>query len=195
MSGPYHHGNLRNALIERAIEVMDKEGLEKLSLRGLARDLNVSHAAPLRHFANKADLLREIAQAGVERLIEASKSAGDLKPGLDRLRQTMNGYVLWATENAAYHHILRNPDVMRHASDDLKSSVDKFASMQWEDITAAQLSGWRPDEDPRLLYLHLISLTAGTAIVLTDPMYRAVLGRELDVVDIKGSIGIFLDAA
>lgn len=195
MSDPYHHGNLRTALIERAIEIMDKEGLEKLSLRGLARDLDVSHAAPLRHFANKADLLQEIAQTGVERLIAASKSAGDLKPGLDRLRQTMNGYVLWATENPAYYHILRNPDVMRHASDDLKSSVDKFASMQWEDITVAQMNGWRPDENPRLLYLHLISLTAGTAIVLTDPMYRAVVGREIDNVDIKGSISIFLDRA
>lgn len=195
MSDTYHHGDLRNALIERSIEIMDKEGLEKLSLRGLARDLNVSHAAPLRHFASKAELLREIAHTGVERLIVASKSAEDLKPGLDRLRQTMKGYIQWATENAAYHHILRNPDVMRHASDDLKNSVDKFASMQWEDITAAQKNGWRQDEDPRLLYVHLISLTAGTAIVLTDPMYQPVLGRKLEVVDIKDSISIFLGKA
>ena len=101
--------------------------------------------------------MREIAQTGVERLIVASKSKGDLKPGLDRLRQTMKGYIRWATENAAYHQILRNPEVMRHASDELKSMLDNFASMQWEDIKAAQNGGWRPDEDARLLYLHLIS--------------------------------------
>lgn len=192
MSDPYHHGNLRNGLIERAIQIMDEEGLEKLSLRRLARDLGVSHAAPLRHFPTKADLLSEIAQAGIERMMAATTAQGSPKSALERLSQMMHGYVRWAIDNAAYHQVLRNPDVMRHASGDLKASLDGFASMQWNNIQEAQQEGWRANEDPRTLYLHLISLTAGTAIVLTDPMYSAVLGPELNTPDVEESLRLFL---
>ncbi len=195
MTNPYHHGNLKNALIERAIEVMDEQGLDKLSLRGLARDLDVSHAAPLRHFPTKADLLREIAQTGVARLLEASKATGDAKPGLERMRLRHKGYVTWARENAAYHQILRNPDVMRHASDGLKESLHAFASMLWKDIEAAQSNGWRSGEEPFVLYLHLASLTAGTAIFLIDPMYATVREPGLKDVDIEKSIDLFLGPA
>ncbi|MGB0693864.1 MAG: TetR/AcrR family transcriptional regulator, partial [Pseudomonadales bacterium] len=47
---PYHHGNLRAEIVQRAVEVIDSEGIEALTLRGVARDLGVSHGAPNRHF-------------------------------------------------------------------------------------------------------------------------------------------------
>ena len=53
----YHHGNLKQALLERAAEVIAEKGLEGLSLRGLARDLDVSHAAPRRHFPDRESLI------------------------------------------------------------------------------------------------------------------------------------------
>jgi len=160
----------------------------KLSLRGIARDLGVSHAAPLRHFPTKADLLREIAQTDVERLIEASKSADDLKPGLNRLRKMVNSYIQWATENTVYHQILRDPDVMRQASDALKSVLNGLVETQLDDIKTAQFHGWRADVDSSVLYLHLVSLTAGTSIVLSEPMYAAVRGGELRRTSIQQSL-------
>jgi AcrR family transcriptional regulator len=59
----YHHGNLREALLERAAEVLVKEGMEKVTFRGLARDLGVSHAAPRRHFPTKKSLVLALCDA------------------------------------------------------------------------------------------------------------------------------------
>lgn len=194
MSEQYHHGDLRRSLVERAIQVVEEKGLEKLSLRGLARDLNVSHAAPLRHFPTKAALLTEIAHEGVMRVLEAAEATENPEPGLDQLRQMITGYVRWTVENAAHYQILRNPDVMRHANDELKQSLHTLAAIQRENIKVAQENGWRTDENPQVLYLHLLSLTAGTAIVLTDPMYSSVIHPALTDVDIQRSLDQFLTA-
>lgn len=194
MSEQYHHGDLRRALMQRAIEVVEAQGLEKLSLRGLARDLNVSHAAPLRHFPTKVALLTAIAHEGVMQVLEAAKTTQSPKPGLDQLRQMITGYLRWTTENAAHYQILRNPDVMRHANAELKASLHTLATIQWDHIKIAQENGWRAKENPQVLYLHLMSLTAGTAIVLTDPMYASVLHPEISDADIEHSLDQFLAA-
>lgn len=172
MNAPYHHGNLREALLTRAIETLSDKGVEHLSLRALARDLGVSHAAPLRHFPTKADLLNAIAVEGVESLLTATAKAQAEAPGPGRLRAMALAYVDWAITHTALHKILRNPDVMRHASDDLNQLLLAFADRQKREIAAAQSNGWRTDEDPAVLFLHLVSVTAGTAIVMTDDVYR-----------------------
>src|SRR5262244_974088 len=64
----YHHGNLRRELLDRAAQVIAKQGIENLSLRGLAQDLGVSHGAPARHFKDKLDLLRALATEGHNKL-------------------------------------------------------------------------------------------------------------------------------
>ncbi len=55
---PYHHKNLKNELIEKGIELVNKFGLEQLSLRKVAQACNVSHAAPYSHFSNKEELFK-----------------------------------------------------------------------------------------------------------------------------------------
>ena len=57
----YHHGNLREALLEAAARIFDAEGPEAISMRALARAAGVSSAAPFRHFADKQVLLDAIA--------------------------------------------------------------------------------------------------------------------------------------
>src|SRR5918995_4141085 len=63
---PYHHGSLRPALLTAAERALARGG--DLSLRGLAREIGVSHAAPRRHFPDKQALLDALAQDGFERL-------------------------------------------------------------------------------------------------------------------------------
>src|SRR3954451_16003211 len=65
---PYHHGNLRTALLEAAERTLREGGAEKLSLRELAREVGVSHGAPRRHFPDRQALLDALSQAGFERL-------------------------------------------------------------------------------------------------------------------------------
>ncbi len=63
-SGSYHHGDLRNTLVQAGIDVLAEEGIHALSLRKLARVAGVSHNAPYMHFADKEALLAAIAEEG-----------------------------------------------------------------------------------------------------------------------------------
>ena len=191
MSAPYHHGNLREALLERAIATLNEKGVEQLSLRALARDLDVSHAAPLRHFATKADLLGAIAIEGVRSLVEATQAAAKYPPGLERLRGMALAYVAWARQNPAFHQVIRSPDVMRHASEELNDLLSDFARLQRQEIRTAQENGWRTQDDPDVLFLHVVSLTAGTAIVATDEIYKAPIGASASTATLTSSIDLF----
>src|SRR3954453_8719397 len=100
---PYHHGNLRSTLLEAAVRPLAAGGVAALSLRELARQVGVSHAAPRRHFAHKQALLDALAEDGFERLgaqlREAMDAAGDRFDA--RLRAFAHSYVGFATEHAA----------------------------------------------------------------------------------------------
>ena len=65
--GNYHHGNLREALVAAALDLLESEGLEALSLRKVAAQVGVSHAAPGHHFPTLRDLLTSLASVGFVR--------------------------------------------------------------------------------------------------------------------------------
>jgi len=65
---PYHHGDLRRALIAAAMTLLEREGAEALSFRAVARAAGVSQAAPYNHFSGKEDLLATLAEAGFRTL-------------------------------------------------------------------------------------------------------------------------------
>ncbi|WP_329487801.1 TetR/AcrR family transcriptional regulator [Kitasatospora sp. NBC_01246] len=73
---PYHHGDLRNALLAAAAAAIEQSGPAALSLRELARRAGVSHAAPAHHFGDKAGLLTALAAQGYELLADAVRAAG-----------------------------------------------------------------------------------------------------------------------
>jgi AcrR family transcriptional regulator len=76
----YHHGDLRNALIDAALAEISSNGAHSLSLREVARRAGVSHAASYRHFRSKEDLLAAIAEQGFMMLSQALQSALDQHP-------------------------------------------------------------------------------------------------------------------
>lgn len=76
-SRPYHHGDLRAALLAAAESTLREKGVGALSLRELAREVGVSHAAPGRHFKDKQALLNALALTGYERLGRALSAADD----------------------------------------------------------------------------------------------------------------------
>jgi len=78
----YHHGDLHNALRDAARDILEKEGLSALSLRAVARQAGVSHAAPYRHFASHEALLVELAREGFEELRHELVAASS-RPGLE----------------------------------------------------------------------------------------------------------------
>ena len=149
----YHHGNLRKALLERAAEVIADGGIEALSLRGLARDLGVSHAAPRAHFADRQALLCELAREGFRRSADAMR-AGAEAAGPDpvaRYRALGRSYVQFAREHPSYFRALSHPDVLAHADDELRAARASWVATLREGVEAARASGWHPDVDVETL--------------------------------------------
>lgn len=97
----YHHGRLREELIERALLALRTAGVEELSLRQLARELGVSQAAPRRHFEDKAALLDELAIVGFGRLTESFASLPDTDDFRHGFSAIAKCYVQFAIENPA----------------------------------------------------------------------------------------------
>ena len=107
-SRPYHHGNLRQALIDMAVQVADESGHEELSLREVARRLGVSSGAPFRHFPNRASLMAAIAEEATLRLrlgVERDLRKAPPDP-VSRLKALGRSFILWALEKPAQFRIV-----------------------------------------------------------------------------------------
>jgi AcrR family transcriptional regulator len=98
---PYHHGNLRTVLLEQAEVTLEKEGIDALSLRELARSAGVSHGAPRRHFADRQALLDALAERGYERLgVEFRAALATSPPSLDaRVAALARAYASFVTSS------------------------------------------------------------------------------------------------
>ena len=104
----YHHGDLKNALIQAGVKILSKEGLGGLSLRKVAQRAGVSHSAPYAHFTDKQALIAAISTEGYKQLyseidLAVSPYASDPK------RQLMEGawaYVQFAINNPDTFHIM-----------------------------------------------------------------------------------------
>lgn len=104
---PYHHGNLRAALIEAALDHITRWGPATLSLRELARQAGVSHAAPARHFRDKTDLFTAIATEGFRLLGEADTVPEEPMP----LGAAGLAYLRFALAHPAHFMIMNRPDL------------------------------------------------------------------------------------
>jgi AcrR family transcriptional regulator len=100
---PYHHGNLRSALLAQAEQIVRERDVQELSLRELARAVGVSHGAPRRHFHDRQALLDALAEEGFARLGSELRDAADGagKEFQARLHATASAYVRFATCDAA----------------------------------------------------------------------------------------------
>ena len=103
MADGYHHGNLRQALIEAGIKIINENGEENLSLRKVAALCNVSHAAPYAHFKNKDELLEAIKNSVTERFMEELLNAVEGKPTADQAIIAMGRtYIQFFSSNPDY---------------------------------------------------------------------------------------------
>ncbi len=106
-SRPYHHGDLRQALLATALPQIEAEGVASLSLRALARLAGVSAAAPYRHFGSKRTLLAALAQQGFESLRRALIEARDAETSVnERFLAIGLAYVNFAVNNPTSYHLM-----------------------------------------------------------------------------------------
>ena len=107
----YHHGNLREALIEAAIDVARERGPDGLALRDLARRVGVSHNAAYRHFADRADLQRAVSEHAADMLMQRIYPvlAIDAEP-IEHVAAVIDAYLgMIEDEPQLYRFVVANP--------------------------------------------------------------------------------------
>ena len=122
-NAPYHHGNLRQALLEAALIILEKEGEAGLGLRDLARAVGVSAAAPYRHFDSRAALLEALAVTGFQRFSAAMEAVAAGNPP-DPMAAMGKTYVLFALNNANLFRLMFSPQLKKDGRPGLRMAAD-----------------------------------------------------------------------
>ena len=103
MADNYHHGNLRQALIDAGLKIINESREDNLSLRKVAAACNVSHAAPYAHFKDKEELIEAIKNSVTERFMEELETAVNGKASADESIIAMGKtYVTFFSNNPDY---------------------------------------------------------------------------------------------
>jgi AcrR family transcriptional regulator len=171
---PYHHGNLRAALLARAVEVVDERGAADLSLRELARDVGVSHAAPRRHFADRQALLDALAVEGFDRLGEDLRAAVDhAGTAFDaRLEELARAYLAFATHHAALLELMWAAK-RRQESDALHAAANHSLATMLDVIADAQASGELAPGDRERVAIPIFATLQGLTAMANGGMLDA----------------------
>jgi AcrR family transcriptional regulator len=186
---PYHHGNLRAALLAQAEQTLRQDGLDGLSLRELARQIGVSHAAPRRHFADRQALLDALAECGFARLGAELRGAAE-RAGEDyeaRLRATNLAYVRFAVNDAALLELMF-AGKHREQAGALHEAADRAFLVILQLIEEGQAGNSLEAGDPERIGLLLFATMQGIAALVTAGI---VAPEQVDSL-VADAIGRFL---
>lgn len=170
---PYHHGRLRPALLAAAESTLREQGADRLSLRELAREVGVSHAAPRRHFPDRQALLDALAVTGFERL-ESQLRTALTEAGEDftsRLKVTVAAYIRFATEDAALLELMFTSK-HRDGAEHLTEAAAGSFTLLHELIVQGQEAGELADGDPEQVGIVLFATMQGIATLINGDMVR-----------------------
>ncbi len=169
--GKYHHGDLREALVQAALRELERGRLEDLSLRALGRDLGVSPRAPYRHFATKESLLAAVAVEGLRRweaFVMPRVAAAGPSP-VAQVRAISEAYVLFAVEHPAAFRVMYAPyATVEEGSPELLRARSEGHRAALAVIIAGQEAGLLRAGDPMQLALSLWTSMHGLAVLLTE---------------------------
>ncbi|MFC9560043.1 TetR/AcrR family transcriptional regulator [Agromyces sp. NPDC056965] len=186
----YHHGNLRQELLERAWATIDGDGLEALSLRQLARDVGVSHGASARHFADRTALLDAIAVAGFTRMNEtlAAAVAGETTFA-GQLRAAGLAYIGFAVEHPAILDLMYKAKHHPDASPELVRLSRSSMAVVIELVGEAQARGEVRPGDVERQSLVVFAAVHGVAALATDDLLDGVPWRDAAEATIDAVLG------
>ena len=162
----YHHGNLKEALIRAALQLIAEKGTAGFTFAEAARFAGVSPAAPYRHFRDRDDLLADVARRGFEQFADAlTKAWDDGRPDpMTAFERMGRAYLAFARTEPAYYSAMFEAGIAPNTSAELAAAGDRaFATMRMacERIVARLPSAKRP---PVLMVaLHVWSLSHGIA--------------------------------
>lgn len=169
----YHHGDLRQALLKAALVILKAKDVQGLSLREVARQAGVSHAAPYRHFADKAALLAAVAEEGFvefEQYLSAAVDKAQADP-IKSLKATGEAYVRYALEHPTHFRVMfAHFPTHLVPNDPLVITAEGTFQILVDIISSGQAAGVIKAGDPKLLATGRWALVHGLSMLLLDGM-------------------------
>lgn len=113
----YHHGDLKRALLDASLAVLEERGVEALTVAEVGRRVGVSSAAPYKHFADRQALLRAVAAEGNRRLeVAIHEAVGVVSDATEAFRLSGVTYICWAARNPALFQLMCDPALLDYTA-------------------------------------------------------------------------------
>lgn len=169
----YHHGDLRQALLEAALVLLQTKDIERLSLREVARQAGVSHTAPYRHFTDKADLLSAVAEEGFVvfgRYLSDAIAQSNNDP-VKGLLATGEAYVRYALEHPTHFRVMFRCSPSGYDADSsLEITARGTFQILVEAIASGQAAGVFIAGNPEAIATGRWALAHGLSMLLLEGM-------------------------
>jgi AcrR family transcriptional regulator len=181
-ASPYHHGALRDALLQAAERVLERDGLSGLTLRAVAREAGVSHAAPTHHFGDLTGLVSELAAIGFRQFSAAMAFAGPSGATLpEKGMASARAYVAYAQAHPGMYGLMFRNERLDYSRPSLhEASEASFAGLarsvgahRQEQISEESLS-----LDQAAAIARAWSLVHGFTMLLLDGRLSRILDRS-----------------
>ena len=178
---PYHHGDLHEALLKAAERVLERDGLAGLTLRAVAREAGVSHAAPTHHFGDLTGLLSELAAIGFRMFNEAMNAAGSSEtlPVMKALASA-KAYVAYAQAHPGMYGVMFRSARLDYSRPSLHEASDAAFAGLTRGVAASrqeQISQQSLSLDQAAAIARAWSLVHGFTMLLLDGRLSDILSR------------------
>ncbi|PDT91127.1 TetR family transcriptional regulator [Bradyrhizobium sp. Y36] len=178
---PYHHGALREALLQAAERVLERDGLAGLTLRAVAREAGVSHAAPTHHFGDLTGLLSELAAVGFRQFNAAmAASSNAATTPLQAALARPKAYVAYAQAHPGMYGIMFRTERLDYSRPSLHEAAEaSFAGLANAIgmMRQEQISGDALTLSQGAAIARAWSMVHGFTTLLLDGRLEDILGR------------------
>src|SRR5580698_9259177 len=177
---PYHHGDLRRALLDEALRTIETQSVEYLTLRTVGAKLGVSRSALYRHFADKQSLLATVGKEGFRKLRLALADAWEANGhGRIGFQAMAKAYVQFAVEHPSHYRVMFGGFIESAAKDDHFTSEARSAFQVLVDaLIEQQNAGDIRRDDPVLMARFVWALVHGTVMLFIDGQLPEPAQRE-----------------
>jgi|SRR6516225_1279935 AcrR family transcriptional regulator len=167
---PYHHGDLRRALLDEALRTIQTHGVEQLTLRTVGERLGVSRSALYRHFADKQSLLAAVGKEGFRKLRQTITDAWEQNGrGRAGFQAMGKAYVQFAVAHPSHYRVMFGGFIESAAKDDHFIAEAKAAFQVLVDaLVEQQNAGDIRRDDPMMMARFVWALVHGTAMLFID---------------------------
>jgi AcrR family transcriptional regulator len=179
MTKPYHHGDLRAALLAAAEAIVNREGVGGLTLRGVAREVGASHAAPKNHFDDLTGLLSELAAAGFNRFADRMEAAAARQADpQDKLNAIGRAYVEFALAEPGLFQLMFRGERLDKTRPTLEKAMARGFEALTGSVAAVHEAGPGAARKTRAHAARAWSMVHGFAILLLDDRLNPLLDAD-----------------